>query len=1109
MLLSGRILAFLIVVLGSAIGVATLSASAKASARPRRSASEHMSTREGGKAGGGPDARLKPGSTPDGSQAAAAPVEFIRDIQPIFRQHCYECHGPTKSRARLRLDSRHGVLRGGLSGPAIVAGNSGQSLLVRRLLGQDGEERMPKDTDALPADKLALIRAWIDHGAAGPADGPAESASGRTQEQPDHWAYRRPIRPPLPDVRTAQWVRAPIDRFVLARLEKDGLAPSHEAPFETLLRRVSLDLIGLPPSPQEVDAAVAEAAREGNDAAYGKFVDRLLASPHYGERWARPWLDLARYADSNGFEKDNLRVMWKYRDWVIDALNADMPFDKFTIEQIAGDMLPNATPAQRVASGFHRNAMTNEEGGIDPGDAHYEVLVDRVNTTATVWLGSTLACAQCHNHKYDPFSQKDYFRMLAFFENLEYEVAKLGDGTKWKEPQIDLPTPEQEAKRKTIQSELDRLNERLRTQTPELDRSQRLWEQAMKLEPAKWKVLTPKKLSATGGVELTAQADGAIVASGANPGETYYTLEATTPLPRVTAIRLEALPDPSLPKNGPGRDPYGNFQLNGFEVEASPLAPAVVPTSGKTRVGRALSGAPLKFSAIKADDAAGGASLDTFFPKTLRRDSYAPRGWRIDASRDDTRLPRQIVFTLDRPLVTPAGARLRIRLNHQGTAVSQALGRFRVSVTSTSRPQRIVEVTAKLRPILAIAPAERSEQQRKDLSTLYRGVAASLKPERDRVAGLQKQLRALEIPTALVMQEKVAYARPAAFVRRRGSFLDKGEQVYASVPDLLHPLREDQMPNRLGLAHWLVDEQNPLTARVAVNRAWEQFFGRGLVETSEDFGTQGTPPSHPELLDWLATEYVRQGWRTKALHTLIVTSATYRQSSAAPPALLDHDPFNRLLARGPRFRLEAETIRDQALAASGLLSRKIGGPSVFPPQPDGIWDIPYSDDKWLVNEGENRYRRGLYVFIRRTAAYPSFMTFDATSREYCTVRRVRTNTPLQALTTLNDEAYFEAARALAARMIRERPSDVAQGLSPANLAAYGFRLCVTRTPKPEEVNRIVASYTSQVERFRKEPQAAAKVIAGYAIDGVDAADQAAWTLVANALLNLDETLTKE
>ncbi len=1019
-------------------------------------------------------------------QTTVAQVDFVRDIQPVLQGICYECHGPKKTKAQLRLDSRAGVMKGGENGAIITPGNSEQSLIVRRLLGLDGEDRMPKDGDPLPASQIALIRAWIDQGAVWPQTGAAATASAEADHQPpQHWAYRRPVRPPLPEIHNAGWVRTPIDRFVLARIEKEGLTPSPEAPLEILVRRASLDLIGLPPSPQEVDDVLADAAKDGRDAAYARLIDRLLASPHYGERWARPWLDLARYADSHGFEKDLPRVMWKYRDWVIDALNRDMPFDQFTIEQLAGDMLPNPTPEQRIASGFHRNAMTNEEGGVDPEESRYEMLVDRVNTTATVWLGSTLGCAQCHNHKYDPFSQKDYYRMMAFFQNADYDARSFGDGTRYFEPTIDVPTPEQEAKRKTIQAEIDRLNEQLTTETPALTRAQTMWEQAMRLESSMgWKVLTPKALAATGDAVLTAQHDGAVLATGANPAEATYTIEAVATLPRLTAVRLEALPDPTLPKGGPGRDPYGNFQLNGFEVEAL--------------------GAGLPIKSIRADDSAGGASFDTFFPKTLSRDVYAPRGWRIDASREETRLPRQIVFTLDRPVPAVAGLPVRIRLKYRGAAVGQSLGRFRLSVTSSATPLRVVEIPARLRPTLAIAAPDRTEQQRKDLAAFYRTVAASLKPARDRIAGLQKDLKALGIPTALVMRERVAYERPSAYVRRRGSFMDKGERVYADVPAALHPLAEDQMPNRLGFAYWIVDKENPLTARVAVNRAWEQLFGHGIVETSEDFGTQGTPPSHPELLDWLALELVQQGWHTKAIHKLIVLSATYRQSSAATTALEERDPYNRLLARGPRFRMEAEMVRDAVLTASGLLSHKIGGPSVFPPQPDGIWDIPYSSEKWVPSEGEDRYRRGLYVFIRRSATYPSFMTFDATSREHTTVRRVRTNTPLQALTALNDEAYFEAARALAARVLRDRAN-----ASTAERATYGFRLVATRNPKPDEVDRILASYARQLERFRNDPDAAARTIKGYAVEGIDTVEQAAWTLVANALLNLDEAVTKE
>ncbi len=588
------------------------------------------------------------------AQSSAAPqstVDFTRDIQPILQATCYECHGPKKTKAKLRLDSTAGILKGGETGAIVVAGKSEQSLIVRRLLGLDGEDRMPKDGDPLPAPQLALIRAWIDQGAKWPQTAGQPAVSQPTVDEPVHWAYRRPVRSALPDVKKTNWVRTPIDRFVLARLEKEGLQPSPDASLEMLVRRASLDLIGLPPSPAEMDVVAADAARDGKDAAYARLVDRLLASPHYGERWARPWLDLARYADSQGYEKDLPRVMWKYRDWVIDALNRDMPFDRFTIEQVAGDMLPNPTTDQLIASGFHRNAMTNEEGGVDPEETRYEVLVDRVNTTATVWLGTTLGCAQCHNHKYDPFTQKDYYRMMAFFQNSYYDSRTFGDGTRYFEATMDVPTPEQEAKRKKIQEEIDRLDATLKADNAAIAKEQTAWEQEMRLESsAAWHTITPTRVAAEGGVILTAGPDGSVTASGPNPGETIYTVEGTTSVPGVTALRLEAMPDPSLPKGGPGRDPYGNFVMNGVEILA-----------GSARLG---------IKSIRADEAVGGTNLDAFFPKNLPRDVSAPRGWRIDASREEKRLPRQIVFTLDTPIQTPGP--VIVRLKYQGAAVGQS-----------------------------------------------------------------------------------------------------------------------------------------------------------------------------------------------------------------------------------------------------------------------------------------------------------------------------------------------------------------------------------------------------------------------------------------------------
>jgi len=984
-------------------------------------------------------------------------VDYAADIEPVLRSSCYSCHAGEKPRAGLRLDSRAGALAGGVSGKVIIPGNSQASLILERLLAAEKSRRMPLGGSPLPPEAIELVRAWIDQG----APWPDEAKSAR------HWAYLKPDRPALPKPRDAAWGRNPIDAFVLERLETEGLAPSPEASRATLIRRVTLDLIGLPPSVDEVDQFINDTSPD----AYDHVVDRLLRSPHYGERWARPWLDLARYADSNGYEKDRARTMWKYRDWVIEALNSDKPFDRFTIEQIAGDMLPNADVAQRIATGFHRNTMFNEEGGVDKEETHWENLVDRVNTTATVWLGTTLGCAQCHNHKYDPFTQREYYQLLAFFNNTEADVRDSGDTSqKLVEPQLDLPTPEQNERKQKLQAEIQELQQRVNTQTEELSREQADWEGAVVAAESVWTAVVPTSAKSTSGTTLGVKPDGTIIASGANPRSEVYTIEATTAVKGITAVRLEALPHASLPRGGPGRDAYGNFFVSGFQVETQPAS-----STGSFQ--------PIEFREMLADN----GSVRAERPGQL---------WSVDASREEQRLARQIVFVAATPL-SGDQTRLRVRIRQDSEFSGQGIGHFRLSVTSSADPARVVAVSHKLRPVLAIPANGRTEAQRKELADYYRTIAPSLKPARQQLAQVRRELDKLGIVSALVLRERAGFERPSANMRIRGAFLNKGDLVYAGVPATLHPLPENALPNRLGLARWLVSAENPLTARVVMNRSWEQFFGRGIVETSEDFGSQGARPTHAGLLDWLASEFVEKKWSMKAMHRLIVTSATYRQSSRVTPALIERDPTNRLLARGPRFRMEAEMIRDVTLAASGLLSRKVGGPSVFPPQPEGTWDVPYNDDKWIESQGDDRYRRGLYTFLRRTAPYPSLLAFDATSREACTVRRVRTNTPLQALTTLNDPAFFEGARALARRVLAEG------GPAPEARAELAFRLCVSRKPKAGEVDRILRWHEEQ-QRFFARHEEDARKIAGDAD-----ADVAAWTMVANVLLNLDETLTKQ
>ena len=998
-------------------------------------------------------------------------VDFERDIQPILKASCYGCHSKAQASGQLRLDSKSAAMKGGISGPVIQPGRASESRLVHRLLGLGGEKKMPLGGKPLSEEQIALIRKWIDAGAPWPA-----RAAGEDDGPAKHWAYVKPVRPKVPEVRNKAWVRNPIDNFVLARLEKEGLSPSPEASRETLIRRLSLDLTGLPPSVAEVDQFLAD--KDPN--AYEKLVDRLLASPHYGERWARPWLDLARYADTNGYEKDRRRSIWKYRDWVIQAFNKDMPFDQFTIEQIAGDMLPNPTTDQLIATGFHRNTMFNEEGGVDKEEAHWENLVDRVNTTGTIWLGTTLGCAQCHNHKFDPFSIKDYYRLMAIFNNTRRDVRSYGDtSTKFVEPELELPTPEQARKREQIRSEISALEQALKTMTPELASEKAQWERGVVEAAADWAALKPAKAVSSGGSTLAVQKDSSILASGQNPETDDYIVEAKIPQRGITALRLEALPDPSLPRGGPGRDPYGNFFLSRVDVE-------LLSSAGAKK---------LRIRKVLADD---GRLNDKKFQQL----------WSVDASRDEKRLPRQMVLLLDAPAGSP-GDTVRVTLHQTSEFGGQGLGRFRLSVTSSPEPERIVGVSAKLRSVLETPAARRTEKQEKDLIDYFLSVAKSLEPKRERLTALRKELDDLGIVTTLVMGEAPTSQPPSAVIRLRGSFTSPGETVYAGVPESLHPLGKGDSPNRLGLARWLVSKENPLVARVTVNRIWEQYFGRGIVETSEDFGTQGARPSHPELLDWLATEFVENGWSFKKLHRLIVTSATYRQSSAATPELLEKDPYNRLLARGARFRVEAEMIRDIALAASGLLSRKIGGPSVFPYQPEGIWDIPYNDDKWEESKGEDRYRRGIYTFIRRTSPYPSMLTFDAPSREVCVVRRVRTNTPLQALTALNDPAFFEAAQAMARRVLSEKEA----GADDSSRAIYAFRLCTSRRPTQEELNQLLAGLRKERDYFARHEDEAERLVGqqpvGSALPQAQKVELAAWTMLSNVLLNLDETLSKE
>lgn len=819
-----------------------------------------------------------------GSVAIAAPVEYLRDVKPILAEHCHRCHGASQQKSGLRLDTAALALKGGETGPAYKPGKSAASLLIQVIEGTHAEiAKMPYKRPPLSSAQVQTLARWIDEGASAPAN--------ESSEAKQHWAFLAPVRAPLPVVKQTSWPRNSIDQFILARLEQEKIKPSPEADRVTLIRRASLDLTGLPPTPAEADSFLKDKQAD----AYERLVDRLLASPHYGERWARHWLDVARYADSNGYSVDAPREIWKYRDWVIDALNRDLPYDQFVIEQLAGDLLPDATTEQKTATGFHRNTQINQEGGIDAEQFRIESVLDRVNTTATAFLGLTVACAQCHDHKFDPISQREYYQLFAFFNNQD-------------EPNLEVPTPEESAKREAHRARTKQLEEELKQYTD---------------------AITPKQ--------------------------------------------------------------------SAWEVER----------------------------------------------------------------------------------------------------------------TQAQRSKLKDEVQSALR----LSPEDRNEAQKKAAFVAFRDQDAGYQELRQKWDKLKKDEP--RITTTMVLQERPQPRESYFFIK--GDFTRKGEPVTPGVLHALQPLPPTDKPNRFDLARWIAAPQNPLTARVMVNRVWQQYFGRGLVETENDFGTQGSPPSHPGLLDWLANEFMQpiadsnsrithhasRPWSLKAMHRLIVTSATYRQSSHVRPELATVDPNNKLLARQSRLRLDAEIVRDVSLSASGLLNPKIGGPSVFPPQPDGVMTLGQSKREWLASPGEERYRRGLYTFFWRATPHPALMVFDSADGFSACTRRPRSNTPLQALTLLNEQAFVEFAQALAARVLQ------VQGASDRERMEQAFRFCLARKPAPPERQRLLDLLNREITGFQKSPDEAAAVVSRKPDSKPDVVQLAAWTTVSRVLLNLDETITRE
>ncbi len=1000
-------------------------------------------------------------------------VDFARDVYPILKRSCFECHGADKQEGGLRLDRRDDLSKGGDSGPTVTPGKAADSELIKRVVLPDGDDSlMPARGARLSQPSIRILRDWINQGAVWPE---------HFDEAP-HWAYVVPQRPKPPKIDKADWARNAIDHFVLGRLEQSGLQPSPEANRATLLRRLSLDLIGLPPSPAEIDAFLADTSEH----AYENAVDRLLDSPQFGQRWARPWLDAARYADSHGFQRDDIHSIWAYRDWVIDALNADMPFDQFTIEQIAGDLLPDATESQKIATGFGRCSPTNVEAGSDPEETRVNQVLDRVNTTAAVWLGSTLECAQCHDHKYDPFSQRDYYGLFAFFNNTALEADRSDPNTpgsiRFLGPMMPLTDEENASQRAEITKEIAELDKQIEARRGELHAGLDEWASSMNAAAKRDAETFPVEVvdfESSGGSAYRVLDDGSVLLVPVNdtPDVDTYTVTARIDATDITGFKLEALTHESLPGEGPGRGDADrpNFVLNTFSI-------SLKDGDGSQR--------PIALKKAKADFAQKG------FDPAGAIDNDPKSAWAIGG---EFHKPHWASFETAEPLGDTKGATFTFTLvqNYGG---GRTIGRLRLTAL-TGEPEAM-ELPEDVLRIVRLTPAKRQIKHTNRLLDFRAQNDTKITKLTSQRTKADRKLKSLARPTTLVMQELDAPRASKMFMR--GDFRSPGNPVEPSTPGVLHALPEGER-NRLTLARWLVDRNNPLVARVTVNRWWHELFGHGIVTTVEDFGIKGEAPTHPELLDWLANEFMDGGWSVKHMLRTIVTSATYRQDTRITPELLAADDQNLLYARGPRFRMDAEMIRDNALAAAGLLCLKAGGPPIKPYQPDGLWTkVGGQKLDYIVSPGEEKYRRGVYVVWKRASPYPSFVNFDAASRLACKLKRSRSNTPLQALTLLNDPVYVEAAMAMAKRVLTEQ----ADARFNEKLE-YAFRLCLTRSPKSHEVETLRRLYEQQRAASRENVDGARALVKDFELpEGVNAVEFAAWYAITTVLLNLDETITK-
>ena len=1131
-------------------------------------------------------------------QAMGAPIDFNHDIRPILSNSCLVCHGPDEKerKAKLRLDTRDGATADNDGIRAVVAGNIDASELIYRITTDDPDELMPppKHGKHLTSGQVAIFKQWIKEGA----------------NYETHWSYAKPVRPEIPNIASKHVTTGnAIDAFLQVRRDKEGLRPSPEADRHTLIRRLSLDLTGLPPTIEEVDRFIADINNPGS---YPELVERLLAKPTFGEHWARMWLDLARYADSSGYADDPARTIWAYRDYVIRAFNQNKPFNEFTIEQIAGDLLEKPTNAQLVATAFHRNTQTNNEGGTNDEEYRNVAIVDRVNTTMATWMGTTMACAQCHTHKYDPISQEEYFRMFAILN--QTQDADRRDES----PTIPVLSGAQKQQQEEIETQIAELEKLLVTPDTQALEALTKWEAGLVGEKKQWLPLGEISATANSEATFTRLDDGSYLVGGKSAPTDSYTIEGIAKNTTITAVRLDVLSHESLsPGKGPGRK-KGNFVLNEIELVSTADSPSKlgrfvrIDLPGKDKIiniaeVQVFSGTEnvaLKGKASQAGnyaDAVAGRAIDGNTNGKYQAGSVAHTAlgkenlfWEVDLGEQHD-ISRIVVWNRTDPGVGPRldGFKLSLLDDKRGTVWSEtykkapqrekeislgggqravfshatssfdqekfgvalaidgnadgqsgwavapqlgkdhhavfelesplpggklqftlrqtfgehAIGRFKISVSSS--PQTHRALPHRIAEIIAIPVKKRSETQAAELLHHFSELNPQTVKTSAELTKLRKQLADLKPATTVpVMRELAAGKERKTNIQMRGNYLDKGKEVSPGLPAVFHPPEDTRKMDRLTLAKWLTDEDNPLTARVMANRLWEMIFGIGIVPTSEEFGSQGELPTHPELLDWLAVEFMESGWDMKAFLKLLVTSAAYRQDSRINGDSKETDSDNRLLARGPRFRLSAEMIRDQALAVSGLLSPKMFGAPVRPHQPNlGIKAAFGGGIDWSTSKGEDKYRRGIYTTWRRSNPYPSMATFDAPNRETCTVSRSRTNTPLQALVTLNDPVYIEAAQTLGRRMHTAAISTK----SAASGIGQGFRLCLSRPASESELKRLVKLFNNAHSHYKQNPAAATMMATqpiGAAPADADHAQLAALTVVGNVLLNLDEFLMK-